>query len=125
MFVQLGPEDLMGWIGPSVKMDWLVSSGGAVVNATCRQRAHPRAKTGPSRIEPGHRGHAGRHNATATARVWRACWIFAPSIKACIMRRIGLLQYGGTAPLNQARYTIQIIPTLGSIGSACPTRGRP
>lgn len=39
-------------------------------------------------------------------------------VKACILPRIGLLRYSGTAPLNQMRYTIQAIPTFGSIGSA-------
>lgn len=51
--------------------------------------------------------------------------LFALDMKACIMPRIGLLRYSGTAPLNQMRYTVQAIPTFGSVGLDHSKRGYP
>jgi hypothetical protein len=97
-------------------MDWLVSEGGAVVDGSYRQIRGDRCGATPATCEYSRRGPGG-HRHTGTASTASAVTsAFLPRSQACIMRRIGLLRYGGTVSLNQMRYTIQAIPTFGTAG---------
>lgn len=63
------------------------------------------------------RGPAGHRHAGTASTASGVSSTFLPRHQACIIRRIGLLRYGGTVSINQMRYTIQAIPTSGSTGS--------
>jgi hypothetical protein len=75
-----------------------------------RIRCGPHGRAAATCVDSGHRDPVSR---TEWQRV-RPSATFRRGPKACIMRRIGLLRYGGTVSLNQMRYTIQAIPTFGS-----------
>jgi len=115
----------MGWIRQVVRMGLLVWLGGTVAHRSgCQRGGDLRARPGLG-VDAGQAGRIGVIGVRSSSYVPVASSPFALDVKACILPRIGLLRYSGTAPLNQMRYTIQAIPTFGSVGPDRRLRGYP
>ncbi len=79
-----------------------------------RQTRGERCGAAPATCVYSRRGPVGRQYAGTAPTASAVSSTFLPRHRACIMRRVGLLRYGGTVSINRMRYTIRAIPTSGS-----------